>query len=137
MMAELIQQMKTSSLVTLAAAALLTGCNAADQVPCTLIGCVDHGLRVELASPATGPFRIEVRTPGSSTVYVYDCPDLTRCPSGPVFADFFPQSVEITVTTARGTVRRNAQPVYTTSRPNGERCEPLCRRGVVTVPLPT
>jgi hypothetical protein len=124
------------AVAAIATAAVVAGCDTTEPLVCTQRGCVDHGLTVQLASTPTSAFRIDVRSQGSATVYVYDCPDPARCTSHPFFPDFLPQQVEVTVTTGRGTVRQNAIPVYTTSRPNGEQCEPLCRRAAVTVSIP-
>ena len=114
---------------------LLGGCEALDPKVCTLIGCTD-GLTVALATRPAGAFRIELRVPGVPAPYVYDCPDPSRCASSALFEELTPESATVTVTTARGSVVREVRPTYTTSRPNGDDCPPVCRQGTVTVPLP-
>ena len=117
------------------AAVLLGGCGALEPKVCTLIGCSD-GLTVALQSRPAGAYRIELRVPGVAAPYVYDCPDPSRCATGALFEELTPETATVTVTTARGTVVRDVRPSYTTSRPNGEDCPPVCRQGTVTVPIP-
>lgn len=118
-----------------AAALLLGGCEVGEPKVCTLIGCTD-GLTVALATRPAGAFRIELRVPGVATPYVFDCPDPARCASGALFEELTPEAATVTVTTARGSVVREVRPTYTTSRPNGDDCPPVCRQGTVTVPIP-
>jgi hypothetical protein len=118
-----------------AAAVLLGGCEALEPKACTMIGCSD-GLTVALELRPAGAFRIELRVPGAATPYVYDCPDPSRCASGALFEELTPETATVTVTTARGTVVRDVRPAYTTSRPNGGDCPPVCRQATVTVPIP-
>ena len=102
---------------------------------CELVGCV-NGLLVVLTPQPTSAYRVEVRPGGSQSMNVIDCPDPSACGGQAFFLDFFPADALVSVTTARGTVTQNVRPSYTTSRPNGGRCDPVCRHGRVTVALP-
>ena len=120
------------------AVGLIGGCDlVTSNDGCTLIGC-NSGLLVQLAGPVAGPYRIEVRTPGSTAVFVSECTTAAGCTGtgGGFFPDFMPEQVSVTVTTARGTVRQDVRPTYTTSQPNGDECPPVCKQATVTVPLP-
>ncbi len=125
----------------LAASALLTfslGCSF--SIECTLIGC-SSGLAVMFSTPATMPYRIEASSaPGLGGSYVFDCPALPGPTCGKdeaLLRDYFPGSVTIKVITALGTTTTTLSPEYTETYPNGKRCGPACRRGKVTVDLPT
>ena len=120
---------------TLAAALLLGGCEVSEPRTCTLIGCTS-GLTVTLATRPAGAFRIELRVPGVAAPYVFDCADPAVCANGATFEEIVPETATVTVTTARGIVVREVRPSYTTSRPNGDDCPPVCRQGTVTVPIP-
>ncbi len=122
--------------VLAAALAGLSGCDLVGPDGCTLVGCAS-GLTVVLAAPPAGAFRIEVSVPGAAAAYVYDCPDPARCAPQGFFGEFTPEAATVTVTTARGRVQQEVRPRYTTRRPNGDDCPPVCRQGAVTVPLPT
>ena len=114
---------------------LVVGCESLGLVDCTLIGC-ESGLRVDFQTAPTGAYRVEVQAAGASEVLAFDCADPARCRPGAFFRDFTAPAATITVTTARGTVRRAVQLSYVTSRPNGEGCPPVCRQASVTVSLP-
>jgi hypothetical protein len=122
---------------TLLAATLtaLSGCDLVGVGGCTLVGC-NSGLTVALPVRPAGAFRVEVLVAGGNPAYVYDCPDPERCTSRPFFLDFTPTVAVVVVTTERGQVRQEVRPSYSTSRPNGGDCPPVCRQATVTVSLP-
>jgi hypothetical protein len=102
---------------------------------CTLRGC-GPSLTVELTATPASPFRIEALAVGSDDRRVFECLDVRNCVAGAWFQDFTPEEVVIRVTTEAGSAEHTVRPVYETHRPNGPRCEPVCRQATVRVPLP-
>ena len=109
----------------------LSGCDVGLlSTACTLIGCL-NGLSVTLANAPAGPFAVEVRRPGASTLR-HECESAARC--GVLqFPDVVDAAVTIAIITSDGEVTRSVRPAYVRSRPNGPRCEPTCWRAEVTV----
>jgi hypothetical protein len=98
-----------------------------DQV-CTLVGCFD-GLTVAVASAPATPFRIEAFVLGGGPRYGQTC---SGTPCSVFFPDFTPERVSIERIAGADTVRREFNPTYTLSRPNGPNCSPECRQATVT-----
>ena len=113
----------------------LAGCEAITGGGCTLIGCI-NGLGVKLDDPPAGAFRIEVRSPGGgAATYSVNCASAVQCGGGRAyFADYMPPQVEITVVSDAGSVKRQVEPRYVESRPNGDGCGPVCRQATVSAP---
>ena len=99
---------------------------------CTLIGC-NSGVIVVLESPPATPYRIEVYSGSAAGPrYAHSCAGASAC--GEVFfPDFTPFRFFVEVITT-DTVRYEVAPTYTESRPNGPRCDPLCRNARVRLP---
>lgn len=120
---------------------------ACAEEPCTLIGCAS-ALRVNFGAATIAP-------PYSVTILADTEPLMFECaaggllspdPGGAAACDATgfsfprdPRSVTVTVRPFRdggfGASRTvTATPAYTTSRPNGPSCDPVCRSGAVTLP---
>ena len=69
-------------------------------------------------------------------VYVFDCPDVTRCGRQVLLADYLPEVATITVTTAGRSRSYEVRPEYRVSYPNGRSCSPECRQATVRLQLP-
>jgi hypothetical protein len=106
---------------------------------CTLIGCTD-GITVHLTTLPTGPYRVEILVgngPGGLS-YAYDCAGGSACLKDIFFPELVLARIIVRVTTPLGTRDTEiANPVYTTSRPNGPDCSPICRQASVTAQLPS
>jgi hypothetical protein len=113
---------------------LLASCdNLTDPGVCTLAGC-SSGLEIVLEDPPEAPYLIEASAQPDESAHVFECSNESGC-TGPVFfQDFTPLQVYIEVITEAGTERFEVVPTYQEFRPNGSRCPPLCRRGVVHLP---
>ena len=97
---------------------LAAGCDVLGigSTQCTLIGCTD-GITVHLTALPTGPYRGEILGSGPDGLsYTYDIVGVTT-PLGTRYTEI-------------------ANPVYTTSGPNGQDCPPICRQASVTAQLP-
>lgn len=113
-------------------AALLTGCAAFNEA-CTLIGCAS-GLRVQLDGAPSVAYTIEVKVPGQATSQTFNCATPSQCVGGAFFADFVPQTVQVTITVGTSVRTLTVDPQYSTSRPNGPNCEPTCTQATITIP---
>jgi hypothetical protein len=105
---------------------------------CTLVPC-QNGLEVQLATPATVPFRIEVSSSGGypGAAYVYECKNLGSCLGDRAFfPDFQPVTATISVITATDTTKTDVRPSYSEYQPNGSRCGPTCTVARVEIPFP-
>ena len=104
---------------------------------CTLIGC-SSGTIVHLAALPSGPFRIEVRSPGSQDVaYVSECGPASACRQDVFFPDLVADRLSITVKAGGSSRETEVSDIhYENSHPNGPDCPPDCRRAVITVPIP-
>lgn len=129
--------MRTRSLFPrpLAAAGLLllSGCVGNLLVgDCTLIGCV-NGLSIALSRIPNEAYTVQLLVEGEAPREV-TCPDPSRC-SGPAFffENTLPTVATVVVTTAAGEARQEVRPTYSTNRPNGRGCDPVCRNGTATV----
>ena len=114
---------------------LLTAFAGCVNYSCTLIGC-NRGLRVNLATQPTSPFRVEASSGDGTGTHTYDCPDITRCSTEAFLEDYLPTEATITVTYEGRTRTTVARPQYEVSYPNGRRCGPECTQGLVTIALP-
>jgi hypothetical protein len=118
------------------------GAPACDSVTgvCTLIGC-DSGLTVRLDALPTGAFTVDVyaNSPNESPSYRYECtPGEFSCPQDVFFTDFLAEDPYIRVTTTDGSVLTQVFGLtYTSSRPNGRNCPPICRNTSTTVAIPS
>jgi hypothetical protein len=105
---------------------------------CTLIGCTD-GITVHLTALPTGPYRVEILVgsgPGGLS-YAYDCAGGPTCQQVIFFPELVPDRIIVRVTTSLGSRDTEiSNPVYSTLRPNGPDCPPLCRQASVTAQLP-
>jgi hypothetical protein len=101
---------------------------------CTLIGC-DSGLVLRFATPLAGSFHVEATSPDAGS-RSYDCATSPGCLDGAFIVGYFPKTVTLTVTYQGRTATTTVSPTYQESRPNGSGCDPLCRQGIVTLPLP-
>jgi len=112
---------------------LLTSC-AGDLLlgGCTLIGCT-NGLSIALARIPSVAYTVHLLVEGEAPREV-SCPDPSRC-SGPAFffENTLPAVATVVITTAAGEARQEVRPIYTTNRPNGRGCDPVCRNGTATV----
>jgi hypothetical protein len=111
---------------------LLTGCVGDLLVGgCNLVGCV-NGLSIALSRVPTGAYTVQLLVEGEAPREIR-CPDPNRC-SGPAFffQNALPTVATVVVTTAAGEARQEVRPTYTTSRPNGRGCDPVCRNGTAT-----
>lgn len=116
-----------------AAAALTLGCSVfSSEGACTLIGCHD-GLIVRVPG-VEGAASIELREPGRDPVTL-SC-EGAFCGHGVQFEDRTPANATVVVTAGTRVATVDVEPEYTTSRPNGEGCDPECRQAAVTVSLP-
>lgn len=124
-------------MLSLVALVLMSGCGVVSEPDraCTEIGCSD-GLIVDLQVRPPVSFRVEVRSPTSSSVQIVDCPNPTSCGSSVFFDGYTPVEATVTVVVAgREPVTRTVQPAYTISQPNGKNCEPRCRQAIVLMAL--
>ena len=115
----------------LACAVFVQGCG-----DCLLIGC-PSGLELDFNTPPVAPYRVELfsTTPNESPVFVYDCPDITRCSKAPRFENYYPARTFVRITYQGKTATNELQPQYTESEINGTGCG-TCRRGTAKVVLP-
>ena len=118
------------------ALAFASGCGALGPEVCTLIGCNEHGLFIHFDGPPAQTVRIEATTGEGPLPVIVECTDLRQCSNSIVFPSFFPQHVHLKVTHGQFSREYDFSPTYTTSRPNGPDCDPVCRSGSVTVTLP-
>jgi hypothetical protein len=103
---------------------------------CTLIACVS-GLTVTFSRVPTAPYHIEARTAdGGGGMFVYDCPDISRCSPSPLLEGYLPGSAVFTVTYQGRTASTTVSPDYTQVTPNGRDCGPSCTQGKVALTLP-
>lgn len=129
------------SRVVLLAAALVPASSGCEPPlgACTLIGCTS-GLTVELSALPVGAFSVALQAgaPGESPEYRYDCAaGGAPCAREILFPGFLAERVLVTVTTTSGSVTREFTDVrFTASRPNGPRCEPVCRNARVRFSVP-
>lgn len=121
-------------LVIVLAGAMLVGCSEVYPRVCTQIGC-GAGLTVLFSTVPVGDVHVEALPEGETTPRTFDCTG-SACSPGARFLDFSPDHVVVTVTTDAGSKQFDLRPQYQTSRPNGPRCEPVCRSAQVTVTLP-
>ena len=122
-------------LVTLAILAFSTGSCGFSGVACPAIACV-NGLYVKLAATPSGPYRIEVTSPGDPTPRVHDCASATACGTVLLFQEYKPVTAVITVSYAGRTDSTNVVPNYATQSLNDGPCRSLCTSATVTVDLP-
>ncbi len=111
---------------------LLTGCVGDLLVgACTLIGCA-NGLSISLARIPNDAYTVQLLVEGEAPREV-NCPDPSRC-NGPAFffENTLPTVATVVVTTSAGEARQEVRPTYTTNRPNGRGCDPVCRNGTAT-----
>ena len=97
---------------------------------CTAAACL-NGLRMTLANPPSGAFRIEAQAPGETVPHAIDCMSAQSCLL--FFQDYMPAQVTIRVIAGSGTTTLDATPAYGAVRPNGPDCPPECRQATVTV----
>jgi len=104
---------------------LFAGCDGI-SVPrsCTLIGCT-HGLSVELIDLPDGPYTLEVLLPGGER-HTFECGQASTCPTRVYFSTVTDEDVTLRLSTAAGTRTETQRAVYTSHRPNGRRCQPVC-----------
>lgn len=123
------------------------GCDS-DTSNCTLLGCAEDGLVIELTSPSgipAGSYRITAAST-DGTIGLKQCdfvlpsngtdPDCRVGESGVSWPDFEPTALTVILA-------RNGEPAhsgehtvtYTESRPNGPECGPVCRVGRLTISL--
>ncbi len=122
--------------VVIIALLALGACELLVPRACTLIGCAP-GLTVTLSPVPSGAYSVELIVPGDVTPRVLNCPDPSHCAAGVmVFNNVSAETVTVVVSSGANEFRRVVQPTYTTSRPNGPGCDPVCRQGAVTVVLP-
>ncbi|MFO0626182.1 MAG: hypothetical protein U0325_11250 [Polyangiales bacterium] len=109
-----------------------TGCIVGGE--CTLIGCAD-GVDITW-SGASSQDRGTLVADG--VTYAFDCaaaPSSTVwCTSTGVRLQRTPTALRVDVVTPSGARSGTFSPRYTTSRPNGPDCDPVCRGATVTVP---
>jgi len=124
------------------AAVLLAGCNPlglGDGPFCTEIGCSD-GITVHLPVVPAGPYKVEILvggTGGGGLSYAYECTGGPSCQQDIFFPELVLDRIIVRVTSGLGSrLTEIVNPVYTTSRPNGPDCPPLCRQALVTAQLP-
>lgn len=117
----------------LVAGAMVAGCEMG--VSCTLIGCAD-GVDI-VWSGASSRDRGTLTIDGVSVSF--DC--ATAGSTNGVFCNpnglrlgRTPTDLRVEVVTPSGTRSGTFVVSYTTSRPNGPSCEPVCRSATVTVP---
>ena len=128
----------THAVIIVGAAASIAGCGIDSCHACTAIGCVDQ-LVIHFATIPTAPVRVELRerSPTDSVVRSYGCNDALSCLTGPVFSDFTPKQLFVTVITSAGTRTTEIRNIkYTEYRPNGPHCDPICRSAALTVDVP-
>jgi hypothetical protein len=112
--------------------AAVAGCGSgsgSDPQACTLIGC-DSGIEVVLDQAPTAPYRVEAYTPSQQQRHVYRC-EPSSCPPRIMFSGFTPDRAIIEVIAQQDTSRHEVTPSYVESRPNGPRCDPVCRNATV------
>jgi hypothetical protein len=124
--------MRTQIVMALLAGAAASGCIVGGA--CTTIGCAD-GVNVEW-SGATMRERGTLVIDGE--ILAFDCA------AGPTAAVWCtpkglrltrtPTTLRVEVITDRGTRSGSFTPQYTSNRPNGPDCDPVCRGATVTVP---
>jgi hypothetical protein len=110
---------------------LLTGGVACNTV-CSLVGCVNF-LTVTFDTPPAVAYHVEAVS-GSLGVRDFDCADPAKCGTAS-FANYTPDQVSITVTTARGSRQYNLTPAYQNTHVDGG-CGVPCRNATVTLSLP-
>lgn len=101
---------------------------------CTAIGCAD-GVSVAWANPSP---RDRGTLIADGVTYAFDCaaaPTATVwCTPTGLRLSATPTTLRVEVVTSTGTRSGSFTVAYTTSRPNGPDCEPVCRNATVTVP---
>lgn len=105
---------------------------------CDLVGCTD-GLRVQLPAQLNAPYRVELLVAGERQLAPPEatCTDAAPCYHDIMFRTTPTERVVVRVTTPLG-VRDTAIPriKYSTSHPNGSRCEPTCRGATIRAEIP-
>lgn len=126
------------------------GCgDGGDSHACTLIGCAFDGLRIELAgasggAPPPGTYAVTATAvTGGTRQCDFSLPGSGGQPAcrffdaGIIWSGFAPTTVTIVIAKDGLPVHDDEYTVtYSTSRPNGEGCDPVCRQGVVTIAIP-
>jgi hypothetical protein len=112
----------------------MAGCNTLSTA-CTLIAC-ESGLTVQLADPRLpDAYTVELELPDGTTL-VRSC-GATACGSTVFFADVTPATAVVRfVVDDEVRHQQTVTPAYTTERPNGPGCPPVCRQGTATVQVP-
>jgi hypothetical protein len=102
---------------------------------CNLVGCV-NGLTITLSRGPDGAYTVQLLVAGEAPREVA-CTGPGSCSDARVFFEnALPTVATVVITSAAGEVRQEARPTYTTSRPNGRGCDPVCRNGVAVVNVP-
>lgn len=124
--------MRTLLALALVAGAAAPGCVVGGA--CTLIGCAD-GVDVNW-SDASSEDRGTLVADG--VAYAFDCAvgssSTVACTPTGARLRLAPLTLRVDVVTRSGARRGTFTPSYTTSRPNGPDCDPVCRGATVTVP---
>ena len=124
-----------AKLIPLAVALASVTCSSPFERACTLIGCAG-ALRIHLATLPSGPFRVEVRVPGSTAVvFAYAC--TTNCTQTILTEDVTATDVRVTVYVGSNSLDTSVSGIsYIVSTPNGPGCGE-CRQATITVPIPS
>ena len=128
----------------------LAACDSSDESSCTLIGCASNGLVITLTDTSGGPapsghYRVtavstEVVTPQQCD---FDLPRTSAAPACLVgdasvsFDGYAPNTLTVLIAHDGAPAYSGEEHVtYTTSRPNGEGCDPVCKVGTLSLPIP-
>jgi hypothetical protein len=112
---------------------VLLAAGVACNTKCSLVGCIGYLTVAFDAAPAVA-YHIEAVS-GILGTRDFDCADPAKCGTAS-FANYTPDQVTITVTTARGSRQYNLTPAYQNMYFDGRECGAACRNATVTVSLP-
>lgn len=97
---------------------------------CTQLGCTD-GINLTLKGYLPDSFELTFKAAGQDDRTIRCQQDATSnpCFQNTVYvSNYAPQEVEITYRSSERTFSKSFTPEYTTTKPNGEGCEPSCRQ---------
>jgi hypothetical protein len=112
---------------------LLLACSesATDARICAEAAC-ESGFSIDVRSARPRDFTVKISSNGQ-VIHNLICTNAVQCIT--FFKDHTPAVLTLEVTTATRTAAYTYYPQYTTLRPNGDDCDPECKRADVSIIL--
>ena len=111
---------------------LVSACSDPSGAVCTLIGCSDS-LTITFQGPFPPRYQIVLTEEGDTQpLLVLECAAAAPC-AEEVFLDSAPVVIRVDLVTELETQSGTFAPTYTTVRPNGPDCLPVCLQGRLVV----